>query len=902
MKLNSLVLILAAILVVGTLSSSLLLARAQESTTNNSNSSIGVNNSLADNSVGNNALVANNSITTGADNALSVGQEASISLTTNRAEPGATIGVAGTNFDGNSSVSIYMLSVLSALKSDSSDLNAFLLQPQQATTTSSVTDGIDKSQSNSSASQTSPESRDDLLGQLVDRLGNMFGGGGVNNSTDGSSNNGNNPTNANPLTTAKVSSYLLLAVNSSAIDGNANIACDNVTIASGSFNQSSIANLAATPGTYHACTATVTRSDDSSESLAFPSDLTVAPYNVGSFENSKIASADSDAFGSFVVSFDIPSVQLGQYAVIAASNGNNQTDSISLTLVADHAAFAPLSVVSSGADSSSNNTVTSSNNSTTPLSIAPSLDALNETQQHDSIDNNTGANNSINSSETNNSSTTETLMPPATTQENSTAGATSGTQDGASKPTLQLPENDVEPGSSIPISGKGFAPNSRVSILINNIQVTNIITNVQGSFNSVVIVPTTVNSGNANISVKTGQINNISQNINIIAPSNQEQPSGPATLKFTSVSASNNANSLSGAPVTIFDASTGKIVESGKTPLEADLAAGTYSVFYSNFKDNEFVSAEPWTWTKTSEGGSGLIIVTAGKDETVTAMYEEKQAPTGPSTETPKTSSITLKATDTSGNPLKGMFVTTYDASTGSVIKQGFTELRLSDIEPGTYPIFFANFGKLEFVSASPGDWIQTPFGGVGLVSIPDDGKSHDVTVTAVYERQTTTTTVEEQSNIKAPFHVTGDIFSITSNMTRPTGPFILSGSFDFNVDSEGPLKADLRAYMMSVRDSSNPRVELDSQASRDHDTFEIVDFKPQVAGPIGQDSYLVSGTADLLLDGTRYSNDEIIQVLLSGGDQLTPSNIEIQFQGDEKYSAAHRLETISGVVTSGFE
>jgi hypothetical protein len=106
----------------------------------------------------------------------------------------------------------------------------------------------------------------------------------------------------------------------------------------------------------------------------------------------------------------------------------------------------------------------------------------------------------------------------------------------------------------------------------------------------------------------------------------------------------------------------------------------------------------------------------------------------------------------------------------------------------------------------------------------------------------------------------------------------------------------------MSVRADSNENVDLESQRSRDHDAFQILDFKPRVARPVGLDSYLVSGTADLLLNGDMYSNDERVEIMVKGGEDLTPTNVEIQFQGDHRYSASHRLETLYGAVTSGFQ
>src|SRR4029079_10542741 len=102
-------------------------------------------------------------------------------------------------------------------------------------------------------------------------------------------------------------------------------------------------------------------------------------------------------------------------------------------------------------------------------------------------------------------------------------------------------------------------------------------------------------------------------------------------------------------------------------------------------------------------------------------------------------------------------------------------------------------------------------------------------------------------------------------------------------VDSEEPTKAVFSAYFMSARGDSNENIQLDSQRSRDYDTFQIVDFRPQIARPIGPDSYLLSGTGDLLLNGDMYSDNEKVQIMLRGGEVLTPTNIEIEFQGIEK-------------------
>jgi PKD repeat protein len=461
--------------------------------------------------------------------------------------------------------------------------------------------------------------------------------------------------------------------------------------------------------------------------------------------------------------------------------------------------------------------------------------------------------------------------------------------------TVQLDETSAQPGSPLAISGEGFQPDTPIQIFINNVQITNVITNVEGSFNTVVIVPTTVAAGSAQVVVRTEQTS-IVENVSIIQSDGRTE--GPSTLRLTAVSATDNGRALQNAPVTIFDASSGQVIESGKTPMDIELQEGTYSIFYSNFERFEFESAEPGRWIDTPDGGVGLITIREGRNTTVTAIYSEQPAPPPPPPRETD-NSLTLRAQDTQGNLMQNMFVTVYNADATEKIEQGFTELRVDDLSPGTYPIFFANLDDLSFISASPGTWIQTPFGGVGLVTIPDDGEDHDIVVTALYNR---TTVVEEQFNIQAPLDLEGHIFTITSNQTRPEGPFVMSGSFALRVSDEEPVSATLSAYIMSAREDSNENVDLESQRSRDHDTFQIVDLKPRVARPLGLNSYIVSGTADLLLNGDMYSNDESIHVIVRGGEELTPTNVEIDFGGDQRYSAANRLETLYGVVSSGFE
>ena len=628
---------------------------------------------------------------------------------------------------------------------------------------------------------------------------------------------------------------LLVALGQPA-SGTISLECDDEEIAQADLDGTNLGSLAAPSGTYNECSISV--SDGNTTDVGEIGDLKINPDPDASYERSEVAVVTADAQSSFAQPVTVPDVEQGEYAILAVSaEGSVAVSELEITMQP------AAETTSSNVTSVTNETATFPNGN---LTTSQNRIGANETET-------------------------------------------------SAEASVRVDEADAEPGEPLPISGEGFQANTPMQIFINNIQITNIVTNIEGSFNTVVIVPTTVNAGNAEVVVRTGQIN-IVKPIVINTPSGQND--GPATVLFTAASATDNAQPLRGASFIIFDASSGQTVDSGKTPNATELEAGIYSVFYSDFSDFDFSSAEPGMWVDTPGGGSGLITVREGRNATVTAMYSEEPAPSAPPRES--VNSLTLRAEDTDGKTIDGMFVTVHDANTGKKIEQGFTELTVEDLPPGTYPIFFANFGNLDFVSASPGSWVQTPFGGAGLVTISDDGKDHETTVTAVYDR--TTAVAEEQFKIQAPLDIRGNIFTITSNQTRPEGPFVISGSFALRVSDEDPLRASLSAYVVSARGDSNENVDLESQRSRDHDTFQIVDFKPRVARPVGLDSYLVSGTADLLLDGNMYSNDERIEVMVRGGEELTPTSVEIEFQGDHHYSAANRLETLYGAVTFGFQ
>src|SRR5215203_7310537 len=142
---------------------------------------------------------------------------------------------------------------------------------------------------------------------------------------------------------------------------------------------------------------------------------------------------------------------------------------------------------------------------------------------------------------------------------------------GEEEPIVQLDETSAEPGSPLAISGEGFQSDTPIQIFINNVQITNVITNVEGSFNTVVIVPTTVAAGSAQVVVTTEQTT-VVQNVNIIQP--DERTEVPSTLRLTAVSATDGGEALRNAPVTVFDAISGEVVERGRTPMDIELQEG----------------------------------------------------------------------------------------------------------------------------------------------------------------------------------------------------------------------------------------------------------------------------------------------------------------------------------------
>src|SRR5918999_5567974 len=760
-----------------------------------------------------------------------------LTLSESEASPGFVIEVEGINFGANSQVSIYFMS---AEEADLTDGSAFVLQ------------GIDANQSTT----TEPEGTStffDADGDALHTLGDL-------------------------LDTTSISEHNLLVVleEGAPVNGTMSLECEDVNIAQGRIN-GTIGTFGASPGTYNECSISISEDDDITDAGEIE-ELVVVSDAQEDYENSLLTSETANEEGSFESSVTVPNVEGGEYAILAVADDRRTAVSALSVLVAESATETAVDTSSAAANATegiimnetiipapeeeSTDLLTAGIISNSTEGFAPatfefeanitggdepyaylwnfgdgSEESDEQTVEHTFEEagiynvtlavtdtDNQDASDSIlitveEPAEEGEEATTTTTTVQNQTQNNQTDTA------GGEEPTVQLDETSAEPGSPLAISGEGFQPDTPVQIFINNVQITNVIANVEGSFNTVVIVPTSVAAGSAQVVIRTEQTT-IIQNVNIIQLDGGIEV--PSTLRLTAVSATDNGEALPNAPVTVFDASSGEVIKHGRSPMDIELQEGTYSIFYSDFGRFEFESAEPGRWIDTPDGGSGLITIREGRNTTVTALYSEQPAPPPPPRITDN--SLTLRAHDTQGNPIQGMFVTIYNAEAAEKIEQGFTELRVDDLPPGTYPVFFSNFEELEFLSASPGTWIQTPFGGVGLVTIPDDGEDHNIVGTAEYNR--TTVVEEDQFNIQAPLDLEGNIFTITSNQTRPEGPFVMSGTFSLRVSDEEPVSATFSAFFMSAREDSNENVELESQRSRDHDTFQIVDLKPRVARP----------------------------------------------------------------------
>src|ERR671916_392022 len=659
-------------------------------------------------------------------------EPAELTLSEGEASPGSVIEVEGINFVANSQVSIYLMS---SEEADLTDGSAFVLQ------------GINANQSTTTPT-TEPEGTSAFFdaddGDALHILGDL-------------------------LDATSISEHNLLVVleERAPVNGTMSLECEDENIAQGRIN-GTIGTFGANPGTYNECSISISEDDDITDAGEIE-ELVVVSDAQEDYENSLLTSETANEEGAFVSSVTVPNVEGGEYAILAVADDRRTAVSALSVLVAESATETAVDTSSSAANATegiimnetiipapeeeSTDLLTAGIISNTTEGFAPatfefeanitggdepytylwnfgdgSEESDEQTVEHTFEEagiynvtlavtdtDNQDASNSIEitveePAEEGGEAATTTTTVQNQTQNNQTDTA------GGEEPTVQLDETSAEPGTPLAISGEGFQPDTPVQIFINNVQITNVIANIEGSFSTVVIVPTSVAAGSAQVVIRTEQTT-IIQNVNIIQLDGGIE--GPSTLRLTAVSATDNGEALPNAPVTVFDASSGEVIERGRTPMDIELQEGTYSIFYSDFGRFEFESAEPGRWIDTPDGGSGLITIREGRNTTVTALYSEQPAPPPPPPRVTDNSLI-LRTQDIQGNLIQGMFVTIYDAEDAEEIEQGFTELRVDDLPPGTYPIFFANFEDLVFLSSSPGTWSQTPFGGVGLVTIPD--------------------------------------------------------------------------------------------------------------------------------------------------------------------------------------
>jgi hypothetical protein len=842
--------ILTALVIAGTLVGSLYstgnLVNAQEF-------NITTANSTANSSQSSSTAAANSTV---APASSQTGLRPQIVLNSSQVTQGSSVQISGSNFNPNANVNLYLLSSASAQFQGG---NLTLLQQAQAPPASAQ------------PASSSTSTNGNIFSFALSKLEDMFHFGSSSTGT----------TAASQSSTG--SGRVLVIIDSQFQNGTITLNCDSKDIGSASFSSNSgraTVWLSPPSGSYIVCSVDIKSNGETATASLRPLSITSSSAGATNTEFSdkdRIASVAADSQGSFSVQATIASdIKQGNYAVTAIQNNLAGFEQVSVTAL-------PKSTTTT---TTSNQTSTTTSSSSTNVSTASVQNSSNSNSNSGPSPSLISGSSSNVSSVLNSSSLAQILRNNSqTTGTNTTAGQTSNA-------TVQLNNSTASPGTQITVSGHGFKPASQVQIFINNVQITNVITNIEGSFNSVIVVPASISAGSAQVQVRSGQTN-ITQNVTVVSQTNQN--TGPATVSFESVSAA-DSSSLTGAPVTVFDTSTGQVVGSGKTPLKLDLSGGTYSVFYSNFNNYQFASASPGQWTKVNDGGAGILTVQAGQTLTVTATYNQASPPSPPPVS--PSNSMVLNSIDTSGNQIQGMFVTVYDSS-GKKIDQGFTPLTVQGLAAGTYPIFFANFANLVFQTAVPGTWVQTPYGGSGLVSIVNAGQSQNVAVTAVYAR---TSAQPQAFNLNAPLDIKGYIYTVTSNQTTPQGPFVISGLFTLKVDSAGtPGSASFSAHLVSARDDANMNVRLDSQASRDEHTLQITNFKTKLAQPIGPQEFVVYGTADLLRDGNLYSGSEDIMILISGGTNQSPTNVQAQFLGKQANSAADWLGDLFGVVTDGF-
>src|SRR5215213_7955733 len=490
-------------------------------------------------------------------------EPAELSLSESEASTGSVIEVEGTNFGANSQVSIYFML---ARQADLTDGSAFILQ------------GIDTNQSTT----IEPEGNDTFLGTddaaaAAPTLEDLL---------ELRTNQGDNDTTITTNTTNISEQNLVVALEEGEpMNGTMSLECEDGTIAEGRIN-GSIGTFAASPGTYNECSISI--SDGNIINTGEIDDLIVASEDA--YQNSLVTSETADEEGTFGSSVTVPNVEEGEYAILAVADDTIAAAASALSVTVGEPITEPANATSAAnatEDNLVNETVTQSTEegelaeeesielltveiiSNDTEGVAPATfefeanvtggrepytfnwnfdDDSEESNEQTVLHAFEGAGTydvglTVTDSDGQSASNSIEIDVEEPAEEGGGEAATTTIQNqtqnnqtdtGGGEPTVQLDETSADPGSPLPISGDGFQPDTPIQIFINNGPITNVITNVEGSFNTVVIVPTTVVAGSAQVVVRTEQTN-IMQNVNIIGLNGTTE--GPSTLRLTAASA-----------------------------------------------------------------------------------------------------------------------------------------------------------------------------------------------------------------------------------------------------------------------------------------------------------------------------------------------------------------------------
>src|ERR687892_312185 len=425
-------------------------------------------------------------------------EPAELTLSESEASPGSVIEVEGINFGANSQISIYFMS---AEEADLTDGSAFVLQ------------GIDANQSTTTT--TEPEGTSaffDADGDALHTLGNL-------------------------LDTTSVSEHNLLVVLEECVpvNGTISLECEDENIAQGLIN-GTIGTFGASPGTYNECSISISDDDDITDTGEIE-ELVV----VSDSEDSLVASETANEEGTFGSSVTVPNVEGGEYAILAVAD-DRRTAASALSVTAAESVTEP--AVDTSADNATegiimNETITPTPEEEEELAeeeatgiltaeiisngtegVAPATfefqanltggtepyaiswnfgDGSEESDEQTVLHTfeEAGIYNVVltitdeNGEEASDNLEISVEEAPAevveeegeattTTVQNQTQNNQTGTA-GEEEPTVQLDETSAEPGSPIAISGEGFQPDIPIQIFINNVQITNVLTNVEGS-------------------------------------------------------------------------------------------------------------------------------------------------------------------------------------------------------------------------------------------------------------------------------------------------------------------------------------------------------------------------------------------------------------------------------------